>query len=54
MNVDLSFNGVYMENVISRATPAMQVLAVVLSYLTELFGRIGSLFSFATGVTSFD
>ena len=43
-----------MENVISRATPAMQVVAVVLSYLTEIFSRIGSLFSFATGITSFD
>ena len=54
MNVDQSFNGIIMENVVSRATPALQVLAVVLSYLTEIFGRIGSLFSFAIGVTSFD
>lgn len=43
-----------MENILSRATPAMQVAAVVISYLVEIIQRIGSLFSFTTGITSFE
>ena len=43
-----------MENVVSRATPAMQVAAVVISYIIEMFKRISGIFSFATGITSVD
>lgn len=43
-----------MDNIISRATPAMQVAAVVISYLVEIIQRISGMFSFMTGVTSFE
>ena len=49
-----SRSDVKMDNILSRATPAMQVAAVVISYLVELIQRIGSLFSFTTGITSFE
>ena len=46
--------GVNLDGAVSRAVPALQVLAVVLSYLTDIFQRIGGLLSFATGITSLD
>jgi hypothetical protein len=42
------------DSVIQNATPALAVAAVVISYLLDLFQKIGGLFSFATGITSFD
>ena len=50
----MNLEGVNLDGVVSRAVPAMQVLAVVLSYLTDIFERMGGLFSFATGITSVD
>ncbi len=43
-----------MENAVERATPAMQVAAVVISYIIEMFKKISGLFSFVTGITSVD
>ena len=43
-----------MDSLIERAAPAMQIVAVAISYLMDLFKRIGDIFSFATGITSVD
>ena len=43
-----------MESVLSNATPAIQVVAAVISYLIDMFQKLGSLLSFATGITSID
>ena len=40
-----------MNDVVSRATPALQVAAVVISYVTRMIEKLMSLFSFTTGIT---
>ncbi len=50
----MNIEGINLDGVTSRAIPAFQVFAVVVSYLMDIFNRLGGLFSFATGITSLD